>query len=303
MTSRVSASSVSNRWAKTRRRLLRIALYIVTFALAVSFVFPFYYTVISSLKTPAEFYTWPPVFWPKKLQWSNYAETLAAGSFPRWFYNTFVLVVLSTIGSVFTSAMVGFSFAKFRYRFKEALFAVTMATMMLPAQVTLIPTFIMFYKFGQWGPIQWLDTLKPLWVPSWFGGGAFSIFLMRQFIRTLPPELDEAALMDGAGYPRIFWSIVLPLCKPAMATLAIIGVLGAWNAFLGPMIYINTPDKFPISVGVRYFQINYASFEIGRPREYLLMCASVISTIVPIIVFFSFQRFFVQGVVLSGIKG
>ena len=301
--SELSALRSSNEWSRLRRKTVRLILYVLVTILALSFCFPFYYTLVSSLKTPAEFYTWPPVLFPEKLQWQNYAETVAAGTFPRWFYNTFVLVILSTSGAVLTSSMVGFSFAKFRYRGRDLLFAVTMATMMLPSQVTLIPTFIMFYKFDQWTPIQWLDTLKPLWVPSWFGGGAFAIFLMRQFIRTLPPELDEAALMDGAGYPRIFWSIVLPLCKPAMATLAIIGILGAWNSFLGPMIYINSPDKFPISVGVRYFQINYMSFEIGRPREYLLMCASVISTIVPIVVFFLFQRFFVQGVVLSGIKG
>jgi multiple sugar transport system permease protein len=276
----------------------------VAIAFALSFFFPFYYTVISSLKQSWEFYSWPPVFWPEKLQFRNYLETWNAGAFAMWFRNTVVIVILSVSGGVLTSAMGGYSFARFRYRFKDALFAITLSTMMLPAQITLIPQFILFFKLGQWTPIQWLDSIKPLWVPAWFGGGAFAIFMMRQFIQTLPPELDEAALVDGASYPRIFWSIVLPLCKPALATLSILSILGAWNSFLAPMIYINSPEKFPISVGVRYFQINYAGLvDYKQPRAYLLMCASVLSTIVPIVIFFSFQRFFVHGVVMTGIKG
>jgi len=298
----VSAQSSRSRH-RLRSVLIRSLLYPVSVTLAITFFFPFYYTVISSLKQSWEFYAWPPILFPERLQWQNYLETLEAGAFGTWFYNTFVVVILSTTGGVLTSALGGYSFARFRYRFREALFVITLSTMMLPAQVTLIPQFILFFRLGQWTPIQWLDTLRPLWVPSWFGGGAFAIFLMRQFIRTLPPDLDEAAVIDGAGYPRIFWSIVLPLCKPALATLAIISMLGAWNSFLAPMIYINTPDKFPISVGVRYFQVNYQGFDVTRPREYLLMCASVISTIVPIVIFFAFQRFFVRGVVMSGIKG
>ena len=281
----------------------RGALYGISVFLALVFIFPYFYTLMSSLKQPWEMYAWPPLLVPERFIWQNYVTVFQKAPFARWFWNTVAITLLSTTGGVLTSSLVAFSFARFEYRFRDVLFMITLSTMMLPAQVTLIPQFILFFKLGVWTPIQFLDTIRPLWVPSWFGGGAFGIFLMRQFIQTIPLDLDEAALMDGASYPRIFSTIVLPLCKPVIATLTVITFLSSWNAFIGPMIYINNPKKFPISVGVRYFQQTAGGMSMEEPQVHLLMCASVLSTIVPIIVFFSAQNVFVRGVVMSGIKG
>jgi multiple sugar transport system permease protein len=292
--------------SESLNRFVRLPLlYLVSTILGLMFLFPFFYTFMSSLKEPFELFTVPPTIVPKRLQWVNYVETVSMDMAPYdlWFYNTVVITVLSTTGGVLTSCLVAFGFARFRFRFKDALFMITLSTLMMPAQVTLIPRYIMFFKFGQWTGVPFLDTFKPLWLPSWFGGGAFAIFLMRQFMQTLPRDLDEAALIDGASYPGIFLKIVAPLCKPAIATLTIISVIGKWNSFMEPMIYLNTSDKFPISVGIEFFHITGAGQTMAKPMQHYLMCASVLSTIVPITIFFLFQRYFVQGVVMSGIKG
>jgi len=146
-----------------------------------------------------------------------------------------------------------------------------------------------------------VDTLQPLWVPFWFGGGAFYIFLLRQFFLTLPIELDEAALIDGAGYVRVFWSVLLPLCKPVIATVAIIAFMAHWSDFMGPLVYLNTPEKFTISVGLQFFQ---DLREVGgKPLQHILMAATTLSIIPCIVVFFAGQRYFVRGIVMTGLKG
>ena len=167
-------------------------------------MFPFFWTVSSSLKEPWELYTFPPTWLPAVPQWQNYARVLEKVPFLLWSWNSVYVVALSTIGTVLSASIVAYSFARFRYRGREAIFLITLGTLMLPAQVTLIPQFVLFHELG------WINTLKPLWIPAWFGGGAFAIFLLRQFIMSLPRELDEAAIIDGASYPRIFWSIILP---------------------------------------------------------------------------------------------
>jgi multiple sugar transport system permease protein len=202
---------------------------------------------------------------------------------------------LTTLGTVITASLVGYSFARFSYRGRNALFLITLATLTLPAQVTLIPQFVLFHRLG------WINTHLPLWVPAWFGGGAFGIFLMRQFFLTIPRDLDEAALIDGAGYPRIFWSVLLPLLKPPIVTLAIITALATWSDYQSPIIYLNSPDKFTISVGLHFF---VQSPEVGgEPLQHLLMAACILTMIPAVVIFFAGQRYFVQGVVMSGLKG
>lgn len=301
----LSRRASASRAADLSRFIRSPLLYIVSTVLGLMFLFPFFYTVMSSLKEPFELFTVPPTIIPKRLQWVNYVETVSMPMAPYglWFYNTVVITFLSTSGGVLTSCLVAFGFARFRFRFRDALFMITLSTLMMPAQVTLIPRYIMFFKFGQWTGVPFLNTFTPLWLPAWFGGGAFAIFLIRQFILTLPKDLDDAALIDGASYPRIFWKIVVPLCKPVIATLTIISVIGKWNSFMEPMIYLNTSDKFPISVGIEFFRITGAGQTMAKPMQHYLMCASVLSTIVPITIFFLFQQYFVQGVVMSGIKG
>ena len=203
--------------------------------------------------------------------------------------------MLATAGTVISAAMVSYSFARFRYRGRELLFLITLTTMMLPGQVTLVPQFILFFKLG------WIDTIKPLWVPHWFGGGAFFIFLMRQFFLSLPRELDEAALIDGANRLQIFLRILLPLTKPALATMTVISFMAGWSEFLQPLIYLNSPSKFTLAVGLQYFNaVEDASYE---PTEHLLMTACVLTVVPALVVFFATQKYFVRGIVMSGIKG
>ncbi len=272
-----------------------LVLYLLAILLSLIFIFPFFWTVSSSLKTVQEINTFPPTWLPEAAQWGNYARVLEMVPFLRWTYNSMFVVVLSTLGTVLSASLVAYSFARFRYRGREVIFLITLGTMMLPAQVTLIPQFVLFHY------LDWINTFYPLWVPFWFGGGAFAIFLIRQFIMSLPKELDEAALIDGASYFRIFWQILAPLCKPVMATIAVISFIASWNDFVNPLIYLQIKEKFTLAVGLNYFK-NQPEMG-GEPTEHLLMAASVMIIAPVIVLFFFLQRYFVRGIVLSGFKG
>ena len=278
-------------------RIGRYVLYIVVSGLGVLFMFPFFWTASSSLKTVAELFAYPPKWVPRVPQFNNYVRIFEVVPFAPWLVNTVVLVALTTLGRVISCAIVGYSFARFQFRGKDLIFMLTLGTMMLPSQVTLIPQYVLFHKLG------WLNTLRPLWVPAWFGGGAFSIFLMRQFISTLPTELDEAAVIDGASYLRVFTQILLPLCMPALATVAVISFIGVWNDFMGPLVYLNSPEKYTIAVGLQFFKTGGGIGEEGEPLEHIMMAATVLSVIPCLIIFFSVQRFFVRGIAMTGIKG
>ncbi len=210
-----------------------------------------------------------------------------------WVSNSLFLTVVATTGVVVSSSLGGYAFARFRFPGKIFLFSITMATLMLPQYVLLIPNFMLFWKIG------WLNTYLPLTVPFWFGS-AFFIFLFRQFFMTIPLDLDEAARIDGASYPRIFWSIILPLSGPVYATAFIIEGITQWNSFLRPFIVLNQPEMYPLSVGLRYFIV---SPNDGQPRDQFLMAAAVMMTLPVILIFFIGQRYFVRGVAMTGIKG
>lgn len=272
-----------------------VVFYLVIAILSVIFLFPFFWTVMSSLKQPFELFQFPPAIFPAVPQWQNYLTVLTTVPFLLWVWNSLIVVTLSTVGVVVSSSIVAYSFARFEYRGRDSFFMLTLATMMLPAQVTLIPQFILFNALG------WINTLLPLWVPFLFGGGAFYIFLLRQFLMSLPADLDEAALIDGASYFQVFWSVLLPLCQPALAAVAIISFVSTWNDFLSPLIYLNSQEKFTLALGLQFFQ--NVPEEGGMPLQHLLMAASVMAIIPCLVLFFSFQRYFVEGVVLSGIKG
>ena len=270
-------------------------LYAVLILLALIFMFPFFWTVSSSLKAPFELMTFPPTWLPETPQWQNYARVIEKVPFLQWAWNSTFVVSIATLGSVLSASIVAYSFARFDYPGRDVIFIITLGTMMLPAQVTLIPQFILFNELG------WVNTLFPLWVPYIFGGGAFSIFLLRQFIRTLPRELDEAALIDGASYWRIFWAVLMPLTKPALATVAVISFIAHWNDFVNPLIYLNSPEKFTLALGLNYFKSVPESS--GLPLEHLLMASSVMVIAPVLVLFFLAQRYFVEGIALSGIKG
>jgi multiple sugar transport system permease protein len=273
------------------------ALYPLMLALSVIFIFPFFWSVSSSLKTAREAFIFPPELLPAVPQWSNYVYLFTFVPYALWVGNTVQIAVLTTVGSILTSSIVAYSFARFKYRGRDLLFLITLSTMMLPSQVTLIPQYVLFFHLG------WIDSFRPLWVPAWFGGGAFNIFLLRQFIMALPRDLDEAARVDGAGTFRVFWAILLPLCKPALAAVAVISFLAGWDDFLGPLIYLNSSEKFTIALGLRFFQIARGSEQGGAPTLHLLMAASILAVVPPILLFFFAQRYLIRGIVLSGIKG
>lgn len=279
------AGSANSRWL----------LFALMVGLSLLFMFPFFWTLMGSLKKISELSTFPPTLFPETPQWRNYAKVLEEVPFLRWTLNTVYIAVLSTLGVTLSAAIVAYSFARFRYRGRDLIFMLTLGTLMLPAQVTLIPQYVLFHKLGM------INTLMPLWLPAWFGGGAFAIFLIRQFIMSLPKELDEAALIDGASYFRIFWQILLPLCKPVLATIAVITANGVWNDFANQVIYLQKDTIMTLAVGMNYFR---TLPELGgEPTQHLLMAASVMSIAPVVILFFATQRYFVQGIVLSGIKG
>jgi multiple sugar transport system permease protein len=271
----------------------RLGLHLLALLLGVVLMLPFFWAVSSSLKAIHEVRQIPPVWIPAVPQWQNYLDVWSVSHFGAWVRNTLFLTIVPTIGVVISSSLAGYSFARFRFPGKNVLFSITLATMMLPGYVTLIPTYLLFWQLG------WLNTYLPLTVPFWLGT-AFFIFLFRQFFMTIPLELDEAARIDGASYPRILWSIMLPLSGPVFATAAIIEGIAAWNRFLLPLVILNRPEAYPLSVGLRYFVVTPGD---GLPKDHLLMAAAVMMTLPVILLFFIGQRYFVRGVVMSGIKG
>lgn len=293
----------AKRWRSSRttgRVSGRVLLYVIVIIGALASMLPFFWTVVSSGKTINELYRYPPTPWPESPQFiANYVEIWQTVPFGRWLVNTAWVTFWALVGGTFSSAIVAYGFSRFRWPGREAFFFVTLATMMLPVEVTLIPTYLLFNK------IDWLDTYYPLIVPAWFGGGAFNIFLMRQFMMGIPFDLDEAAKIDGASSWRVLWQIIMPLCKPALATLATLGFIANWNNFLGPLIFLKTESKYTVAVGLRYLQSAVAggSAVVSRPQDHLLMGAALMVALPCLILFFVGQKYFVQGIVTTGIKG
>jgi ABC-type glycerol-3-phosphate transport system permease component len=274
------------------RRVVWLAiLYSLMVILAVVFATPLIWLLSTSLKDDAQMAAWPPVWIPNPVRGENFWMAWTAGNFGLYFLNSTLITISATIGQLLTASMAAFGFARLRFPGREFLFSVLLATLMLPYVVTLIPTFVLFKNLG------WLDSFKPLIVPAYFGGGAFFIFLLRQFFRTLPPEIFEQATIDGASNYRIYAQILLPLSKPALSTVAIFGFMAHWNDFLAPLIYINSPEKFTLTLGLRRFM----SLTDVRFQE--MMAMALLMTLPVILVFFFFQQYFIQGVVMSGLKG
>lgn len=280
--------------SKTQAILMTCTYFLLIFGTIFS-IGPFLWSISGSLMRDVEVSKFPPRLFPQVPQWDNYRTVLQEVPFLLWVKNSLIVVALSVIGTVITASLVAYSFARFRYPGRELIFLLTLSTMMLPVEVTLIPTYLLFRE------LKWLDTLKPLWIPSFFGGGAFNIFLMRQFLLTLPRELDEAAIVDGASSWTIFWRLLMPLCRPALATMAVIGFIGHWNAFLGPLIFINTTEKLTVAVGVRFFQLSDVPNVLTT--DHLLLAASVMVTAPCMILFAIAQKYFVRGIAMSGLKG
>ena len=279
-----------------RRKFQRGSLYLLVIALAVMFMFPYFWTIASSLKATDELYMYPPTLLPKVPHPENYAYVFELHPFGIWMRNTAIITVLSTIGTVGSAVICSYAFSRLRWPGRELIFMLTLGTLMLPGEVTLIPRFLIFRR------LEWLDTWLPLVVPAYFGGGAFDIFLLRQFLQTIPRELDEAAVIDGAGHFRILVMVLIPLMKPAIATLTVIHFIWKWSEFMGPLIYLNSSDLFPVALGLRFFEEWGKTVGQAIPQDHYLMACCVMSTAPILLLFFFTQRYFVQGIVMTGLK-
>lgn len=267
-------------------------LWVLMVAGAVVFMLPLWVTLMMSLKTPNEIATSSVWAWPERLTWDNYQTVLTNpnASFLKFFRNSTVIAVLSTLGVLVTSAMVAYPFARMKFRGRNGLFVLLLSTMMLPGIVTMIPQYVL------WKHLYWIDTFFPLWVPAWFGGGAYNVFLLRQFFMGIPRELDEAAVIDGASHARIFWSLIVPNSGPALATVGVFCFIYNWRDFMGPLIILNSPERQTLEVGLRTYQ------SLQSEQWHLLMAASVLVLLPLVILFLLGQKFFVKGIVMTGGK-
>jgi multiple sugar transport system permease protein len=260
-------------------------------ALAILFVVPLAWMFVTSIKPQAQVFD--PNWIPHPAQWRNYPDALSSAPFLLYFRNTVIITGISMAGTILSSSLVAYSFARLRFPGREALFMLVLATMMLPGIVTLIPVYIIFSK------IHWVNTFLPLTVPAFFGGGAFNIFLLRQFFRNIPMELSEAARIDGASELRIWWQIVLPLSGPILTAITIFSFQGAWEDYLGPLIYLSNQGLWTLQLGLTVFEASGG----GIPMWHWMMAASLVIMSPVLIVFFLAQRYFIESIAISGIKG
>jgi ABC-type glycerol-3-phosphate transport system permease component len=266
------------------------AIYVVILVMAALTLVPFLWMLSTSLKVREQLYAFPPEWIPAPISLESYRVLFDPLPFDIFFLNSLKVAMLSLIGTLFACSLAAYAFARLRFAGRDAIFALLLATMMIPSQVLLLPLFILYKNIG------WLDTHYPLWVPSFFGS-AFGTFLLRQFFLSLPSELTDAAKIDGSSHFGIYWRIILPLSGPGLATLGIFTFMGSWNSFLVPLIVINKIDLRTVPLGLAALQ---GSNEI---RLNAVMAASTLSILPILIVFFFAQKYFVQGVVLTGIKG
>lgn len=289
-TTLVTKTQPAPRLTFRQRHLLNSTLtHLVLLAGVVLMFIPLVWTLSTSLKTPGEVYLFPPTWIPQEIEWSNYAKAVTAIPFFLYLWNTVVITALSVIGKVISITLVAFSFARLRWWGRNFMFMVMLATMMLPPHITLIPQFIMFKWWG------WIDTFLPLVVPAFFGG-PYLTFLVRQYLLSIPRELDDAARMDGCSDFKLYWRIIMPLSKPAILIVVIFVFNGTWNEFLLPLIYLQSSNLFTLALGLRMFQGEASN------SWNLLMAASLLSMLPVIVLFFATQRYFIQGVVFTGVK-
>jgi multiple sugar transport system permease protein len=260
-------------------------------AVAVIMILPFIWMASSSLKDQIQIFQYPPDLIPNPMHPENYINALTYKPFGLYLFNTMRIVILNVVAVVFSASFCAYGFARIRFWGRDFWFGVVMGTLFLPYAILIVPSFIIFSRLG------WVNTILPLVVPLFFGGGAFNIFLLRQFFRTIPEELADAARIDGCSEFGIYWRIMMPLAKPALITVAIFTFLNSWNDLLGPIIYLRSPENFTVAAGL-------ASFRSQIDVSWDLQLAASTAMVVPVIILFFFaQRYFIQGVVMSGLKG
>jgi multiple sugar transport system permease protein len=286
---RLRLDSIQSR-QRLRKVLNTIISHLVLLVGSFFFVAPMVFMVSTSLKATRQIAKWPPELIPDPVIWRNYTDVFIYAPMHQYFFNTIFIIIPTIFGAAVVSSLAAYAFARLRAPGKNIIFMILISTMMLPAVVTMIPTYIIFAKLG------WVGTFKPLIVPVLFGN-AFYIFLMRQFFTTIPKELEDAALVDGCSRWRIFWTIIIPLAKPIMATVTVFAFMTAWNDFMGPLIYLGNKSQYTLSLGLRVF------VQTHRADWGMLMAASSMMVAPIILLFFVAQKQFVQGITLSGLKG
>jgi multiple sugar transport system permease protein len=272
------------------RRIGRIWLYVVATSGAIVFAFPFVWMITTSLKPGTEIMVMPPVLIPSHFEWTNYTRPFQTLPFPLFFRNTATVTILGMTGVLISSSICAFAFARMRFPFRDTFFVAMLATLMLPYPVTMIPTYVLFTKLGL------INTFAPLIVPEWLGS-PFIIFLLRQYMMTIPIEMDDAARIDGCGWLGLYWRIIIPLATPALGVAAIYSFTFHWNDFVRPVIFLNQIDLFTVPLGLALLNSRYAT-DFGG-----MMAIATLSLIPVLVVFFTAQRNFMQGIVVSGVKG
>ncbi|HXF62715.1 MAG TPA: carbohydrate ABC transporter permease [Caldilineaceae bacterium] len=276
-----------------RRMVSRLATHAVLVGMALLMLFPLVWLVSTSLKHPSKQMLWPPQLIPNPVYFQNYRDLFVLAPMGNYLFNSFKISILSVIGVCFSSSLAAFAFARMRFRGSRVLFAILLATMMLPYAVTVIPTFVIMKNLG------WLNTHYPLIVPSFFGS-AYFVFLLRQTYRAVPQDLFDAATIDGAGFFQIYWRIFIPLGMPALVTVALFAFLGSWNDLFGPLIYLSSQEKMTVSLGLTYLRGRAGT---GVERVGVIMAGSMLG-VIPMLVLYSFgQKYFVQGLAKTGLKG
>lgn len=252
---------------------------------------PFFWMLSTSLKQRSQVFAFPPQWLPNPIMWQNYVEVVQIMPFGLFTFNSFKIAILSVAGQIFFCSLAGYGFARFEFPLKRTLFAMLLATLMIPNIVNLIPQFIMYRQIG------WLDTHLPLIVPNVLAS-TFGTFLFRQFMLTIPRDLEDAASIDGAGPFGIYWRVFLPLCKPAAAVLATFTFIHSWNQLLGPIIFLQSLDKFTLTVGLAYLRTE----TLNNTPWHLLMAGATITLLPSLALFLLTQRYFVQGITMTGLK-
>jgi multiple sugar transport system permease protein len=275
---------------KLSRLAGRAALYLVLVSLALFYLLPFFWLVRSSVLRLDEIFVVPPIWVPTQFEWGNFVEAMTSLPFGLFFLNTFLILVPSLFGSALTSSLAAFSFSRMTWAGRDKIFGLLLTSLMLPSAVTLIPVFIGWRMLGA------IDTFVPLIVPAFLGGGAFNIFLFRQFFLGIPKELDEAAKMEGAGFLTIYAKIILPLSRSALIVVCLFGFLFYWNDFFNPLIFLTSEKNFTISLGLQLFQGSYNS------QWNLVMAASTVIVLPAVAVFLLGQRYIIQGISMTGLK-
>ncbi len=279
-------------FAKMRMRANIVNIFFFLLVLAGAFIafVPLYWLVRSSLMSDTEIFIFPPKIIPDTFLWDNYYKAMTVVPFGKYFINTFTIIIPVILGTVVTSSLAAYAFARLKFPLKSLWFGLIISSMLIPYVITLIPIFIAWTNLGM------VNTYMPLILPAWLGGGAYNIFLLRQFMLSIPKDLDEAATIDGAGPFRILFSIILPLVKPALIAICLFTFMNTWNDLLGPVVYLNDGNKYTVAIGLSQFKGVY------RTSWNMLMAASVVVVSPAILLFFLGQKQFVEGITITGMK-